>query len=210
MKNWKIFKIGDKKAETACETSKEIVEKLGSKLEAFFKLKLDGEKTQHIFDALTVLGTGKKDSRGEYFRCLSNRISKELVKKLVKKRVRKGEWLFDLHWYTEKGTDSNTFYQPERLHLVVECEWGLRRPNDTLTPKDPFGAVKWDFQKLLVSNADLRLMIFKERRRNKDENDNLDIYFREAIESYETLEPGSRFLFVAFGTQEFYYTEKDK
>lgn len=125
---------------------------------------------------------------------------------------KKAEWLYDLHWYQEIEP---TCYRMTRLPLVVESEWDWirdaeREKKTTIgegTP-DVFGEIKWDFQKLLVANADLRLMIFQERIEMS--SDELDDYFDETIDGYKHLEDGSKFLFIAFDKKGFNYTQKIK
>ena len=54
-----------------------------------------------------------------------------------------GEWLFDLVW--SQGMNDEIWALP----LVMECEWSLR-------PRD----IAWDFGKLLVAKADVKLFVF--------------------------------------------------
>ena len=73
--------------------------------------------------------------------------------------------------------------------------------------KQPYSAVKYDFQKLLVANAVLRLLIFRVSHLDNLHNvkDGLAIYFKKAIESYKCLQVGSKFLFVCYIGKEIYY-----
>ena len=123
------------------------------------------------------------------------------------KKVKSKEWLFDLHWYTEKDNDH---YFPLKLPLVVECEWKHKRygANDA---NDKYGEIKYDFQKLVVSNAELRLMIF-EIKNIVDLDSLLLPYFQNVINSYIHLEKNAKFLFIAFYKAEktFYYKELRK
>ncbi len=57
-----------------------------------------------------------------------------------------GEWLFDQVWMAK------TPGQLKRIGLVVECEWSLKQDD-----------ILYDFRKLLVARADVRLMIFQAR-----------------------------------------------
>ena len=92
---------------------------------------------------------------------------------------------------------------------MVECEWDWLRADDE--SGDEFSAIKWDFQKLLVANADLRVMIFKPRiRKGKSLNEKLDQYFTETISGYRNLPSGSKFLFIAFSNDGFWYSQKVK
>lgn len=115
------------------------------------------------------------------------------------------EFLYDVHWYTDK---KGSFYTPENVALVVESELGDRRKGDK--SKMPNPAIKFDFQKLLLSNAELRLMIFKTK--NLLHLEELDAYFEQAITAYTLLKKKSAFLFICFvhDTKELYYTEKYK
>lgn len=115
------------------------------------------------------------------------------------------EFLFDIHWYKD---EKNKYYMPKKISLVAESELGDRRKGDQSKLKNP--AVMFDFQKLLVANAELRLLIFKAK--NQIELDELEEYFEKAITTYKLLEKGSIFLFVCFmhDTKEFLYCEKYK
>ena len=68
------------------------------------------------------------------------------------------EWLYDIHWYNDKR---NTKYQPEHLYLVAECEFQSIRKEHKESEGKQYSGIKYDFQKLLVTNAYLRLLIFK-------------------------------------------------
>jgi len=52
-------------------------------------------------------------------------------------------WLYDLICYSTDNAGRLT-----NLHLVLECEWDLR-----------LGEIKWDFEKLLVSKASLKVLV---------------------------------------------------
>lgn len=88
------------------------------------------------------------------------------------------EWLFDLVWYKEEGTGHNA--RLIDVPLVAECEWNMA-----------FKHVRFDFEKLLTSNARLRLMICYS---HPNEIDGLKVYFKEAINKYPLLQQGARFL----------------
>lgn len=115
------------------------------------------------------------------------------------------EFLYDVHWYVDKRGE---FYTPENVSLVVESELGDRRKGDT--SKSPNPAVKFDFQKLLLANAELRLMVFKTK--NVQHLNQLDSYFDNAIEAYSLLKKNDIFLFICFthDSKEMYFTEKYK
>ncbi len=54
------------------------------------------------------------------------------------------EWLYDVTWLEYEGDDGPLV----DAHLVAECEWGNK------------GAIRDDFEKLLLARAGVRLMIF--------------------------------------------------
>jgi hypothetical protein len=205
MTNWLEYKGTGDKVELEDFNSIRIVEKLGSGFTRFFLAKTE-DRTIQIMDALSELG----QELG--FRSMANRISSHLQQS--KGGIFKNtEWLYDLHWYEEKLPSC---YQQTSMILAVECEWGYRRRGDK--NNDRYSAVKWDFQKLLITNADLRLMIFRKRIGNDDENAGqtnvaLDKYFTETIQGYRNLAPGSKFLFIAFcddAKNKFQYFQKVK
>lgn len=200
MTNWQTFVPGNKPEVKLDHISKLIVEKLGADLPVFFKESQSG-KTEHIMDALSQLG------REQGYKSMSSRISVKLAKEGW---FKKAEWLYDFHWYKE-----NQPYGMTNLPLVVECEWDWIRDEERKKKEklgggkpDIFGAIKWDFQKLLVANANLRVLIFQ--RRIKKNNDELDTYFDATIRGCKNLEKGSKFLFIRFGKNEFQYTPKTK
>jgi hypothetical protein len=108
--------------------------------------------------------------------------------------------------YPETVLSRNHEYVPTSLSLVAEFEWRPKREEDSIVPYSGF---KFDFQKLLVANADLKLMVFRTKA-NDESFSELDDYFEKAISSYTNLKPGSRFLFIAVvkGEDGFFYDEK--
>jgi hypothetical protein len=215
MLNWKTFGVDENQLDGE---SKLIVERLGSDLTGFFK-KTQRKQTTQIMDTLAMLG---KDGlqRGQGYKVMTNKISPYLRQgykgrkkspafpSRYRAQFKKVEWLYDLHWYEE---NEDTPYQQTSFPLVVECEWAYRRPGCKY--KDSYGAVKWDFQKLLVANSDLRLMIFKKRKRfpkGKECDDLLSSdYFKQTIDGYKNLCVNSKFLFIAFdaGAKVLHYAE---
>jgi hypothetical protein len=91
------------------------------------------------------------------------------------------EWLFDIVWYQEDN------YLKE-VCLIAESEWGLE-----------IGHIKYDFEKLLVGNAYIRLMIC-----NADGSlvENRFSYFQSAIKAFKQLNNGSRFLIAIYNNSE--------
>jgi hypothetical protein len=111
------------------------------------------------------------------------------------------EWMFDVHWYFEKGDDRSKPLKPSKTKpagdqfcptefpLAVECEWGGLRD------------IKYDFQKLLFCNGQLRFMIFRIKAEKVDRSiDRLHTYFIQSIESYGANEAGTMFIYAAFLT----------
>ena len=98
-----------------------------------------------------------------------------------------GEWLYDLCW-VKRNSDIT-----QRLPLVLECEW--ERSQDQIED---------DFEKLLWSKADLRVMIFdatfksrtegyaKQWAKNKIES------LRGRIQAFEGTEEGDAYLFFVW------------
>lgn len=62
------------------------------------------------------------------------------------------EWLFDLTWY--QGSNKGILSLP----LVLECEWSQH-----------YEDLRHDFEKLLVTNSDLKIMIFEATKEKADE-----------------------------------------
>ena len=213
MKNWQRFEAGQHNEINRVDSvSAKIVDALGTNLHIEFLKETHRERTKIIMDALSQLG------REQGFKSMSHgiTISKAERKRGYNKRGFKyGEWLFDLHWYEERKRRK---YQQTSLPLVVECEWNwIREAERTKEQKktkpntDKYGAIKWDFQKLLVANADLRVMIFQWRVKDgKKLNWRLDKYLTKTICGYRNLPPGSKFLFVALGNDGFWYSQKIK
>lgn len=77
------------------------------------------------------------------------------------------------------------------LPLVAEFELQNRRALDNGTCCQlPYSSVRFDFQKLLIANADVRLMVFEVSDFEVDVRDSekeLDVYFEKAIEGYGNL-----------------------
>lgn len=183
--------------------SKYIVEELGKCLNTFFSYdtKRRPQRTTLIKDTLTLLGDRKLKGK-ESYKVYSHGLSLDLRQSHGGK-YKNNEWLYDLHWYTEVEEP----FLPTGLPLVVECEWNPRKRG---VRKIPYSGIKYDFQKLLIANSELRLMIFIiEKEKDIVE---LDKYFDKAIDLYKHLELNSKFLFIAFDERinGFHYTEKIK
>ncbi|KAA6324026.1 hypothetical protein EZS27_026598 [termite gut metagenome] len=139
------------------------------------------------------------------YKVYANRLEEEDLKEVNHNFVNR-EWLFDLSFYTDRDKYKEP-YSIDRLLLTVECEWYSRRKEDK--KKDRFSGFKYDFQKLLVSNAELRLMIFIIKKPIDIGLFELETYFNNVITNYKHLENKAKFLFVAFSTSEksFYYKQ---
>ncbi len=98
------------------------------------------------------------------------------------------QWLLDLVWAKEwapAGEKKRAFLK--RIGLGMECEWN--RSDEELD---------WDFQKLLVVRADLRLFVFDQKQR--DDVDRIIERCKMQIEGFDQTQPGDRYLFVASWT----------
>lgn len=60
------------------------------------------------------------------------------------------EWLYDLIWYKNDSADHLS-----ELYLVLESEWDIAR-----------SAIKYDFEKLLIARATLKVMVFQAYNRD--------------------------------------------
>lgn len=203
---WKLCK-GISDVNIMDNMAQEVLEKLSQEvLESFYSLdspitKLR-ERTTKLFEVLTLLGDKLGYKVCSHF--LSKKFMNEYLNEDGKPKFVNREWLYDLVWYTE---DNVRGYSPTDFPLLVESEWGKKRPGDKTG--DMQSEIKYDFQKLLLSNTGLRLMIF--RIKEEGDLDDLTLYFHEAIDAYSPLEKGS-FLFVAFCDEKkaFYYWYKRK
>ncbi|RVU00282.1 hypothetical protein EOD41_12420 [Mucilaginibacter limnophilus] len=159
-----------------------IVYHLGDSMESYFKCLTRPERTRFIKKELIKLGHHLG------YKVYANGLNEQDLKEIGVEFVNR-EWLFDIHWYL----DADNPYTVRSLPLAVECEWNPRRTGDG---KTPFSGIKYDFQKLLVTNAECRLMIFTIK--NLRELQFLGNYFNEAIQGYMQLPKGSSFLFIAY------------
>ena len=98
------------------------------------------------------------------------------------------EWLYDIVWYVE-----DIEKRLIKIPLIVESEWGSN-----------YAEIKYDFEKLLIGNAERRLMICQAKSENIDD---LFTKFKEAINAFEEND-GDRFLIAIYDSSteaEFYY-----
>lgn len=182
--------------------AKNIIEAIGGIDQAFYNSKRR-EKTTMVMELLTRVGDTLECK--VYSHSLSEGFRQNSNNKFVNR-----EWLYDLVWYKD---DLDKFYIMKNTLLVVESEWAYKRPKDKID--DKYGAIKYDFQKLLLSNAKLKLMIFRVSGKTKQDIEQKLIelynYFNNAIDKYEQMESGE-FLFIAFCDKEksFYYWYRSK
>jgi hypothetical protein len=89
-----------------------------------------------------------------------------------------GEFLYDLIWIRRE--------QGQRpildLALVLECEWGI-------------GQEIFDFQKLLLARADLRVMVFQGSRQHQSQ---VIAQMRDEISEFRKTQTGDRYLFACW------------
>ncbi|WP_316752572.1 hypothetical protein [Pedobacter gandavensis] len=76
------------------------------------------------------------------------------------------EWLYDIVWYQEDSENRLI-----RTPLIVESEWSRN-----------YSGIKYDFEKLLIGNAEKRLMICQSE---PSQVENLFVKFKEAINAFE-------------------------
>ena len=153
-------------------------------------------RTEKLFDLLTELGDKQgykvySHSSSDEFRNAPGTGNDKFVNR---------EWLFDLCWYKE---DETFKYSLKSLDLAVESEWTNKRKEDK---EDPYGGIKYDFQKLLVVNMGLGLMVFKVTKEGREK---LSEYFEKVYDTYEGNK--TEILFIAFSTERkkddtFYYS----
>lgn len=204
MGNWILYKDGDN-INVSNELARQIIEKLAKEVSKSFyspdtPIIKRGERTTKLFEALTLMGNEKE------YKVYSHSLSKEFMDKYKNEKgdskFVNREWLYDLLWYRE---DNDGGYFPLDFPLIVESEWENRRREDK--KGDRYSGIKYDFQKLLLSNTGLRLMIFNISK--EEELNHLSEYFNNAITKYTPLKNGE-FLFVAFHDKEksFHYCYK--
>lgn len=97
------------------------------------------------------------------------------------------EWVFDLVWY-RNDKDNHLVSVP----VVLECEWQLS-----------FDAIKYDFEKLLVARAFLR--VFVQQGRTKAAVDEVQRKLITLVSKFDGSARGDRYLFAGydFKTTEF-------
>ena len=101
------------------------------------------------------------------------------------------EWLYDLVWYIEEGKDDNR--RLIDIPLVVESEWNMRPDY-----------IRYDFEKLLAANAELKLMICYVHEDNREK---MLTYFIDSVAKYLRGREGDTFLIAIldYDTETFSY-----
>ncbi|MBP6310693.1 MAG: hypothetical protein KA408_00370 [Flavobacteriales bacterium] len=92
-----------------------------------------------------------------------------------------GEWLYDLVWYTDVIYNAPLTTRTLSVPLVVECEWD-----------NSISAIAMDFDKLLVANADLRVLVCSAY--NNFPAQHIIDYCEAAVRGYEQGRKGDCFL----------------
>lgn len=92
-----------------------------------------------------------------------------------------GEWLYDLVWYTSKVDQDTGMERTTSVPLVMECEWDAS-----------LASIALDFDKLLVANADLRVLVCGEYSGFPREA--VFSYCQRAVEGFARTRPGDTFL----------------
>ena len=95
-----------------------------------------------------------------------------------------GEWLWDLCWLRYEGAAPHETLAD--IPIAVECEWGTNFDRSILP----------DFQKLIVSRARLRVMIFQGEKFGGE----LGAVFQKLIDAVRAFSgtPDDRYLFACF------------
>lgn len=160
----------------------EIVEKFsGSNL---LKCGSRKEQTQEVKSILATLGSEKG------YKVYCHGLQEEIANKLCCVNV---EWMNDVIWYK----DSTQNYMMDSLVLAAESEWdGMRKPvGNQQKDEDKYGSVKYDFQKLIVMKAQIKVMVFK-MRNHDDLGELIRDYFQKAIDGFDAVDD-AKYLIVA-------------
>lgn len=169
----------------------DVLEKLCCENNDVFEKESKIDKTKFIKRVLVDLGHDKG------FKVYANGFCPEDIGEISKHKCFKNgnkfvnkEWLYDLHWFSDIKNEN---FMPENFILACECEWAKgSKPSLNQSLED----IGYDFQKLLFSNSNERLMITRVSKTqflNKLSN-----YFYKAIQNFENLIIGSKFMIVIF------------
>jgi len=94
-----------------------------------------------------------------------------------------GEWLYDVTWLRYDGELLKSSI------LAAECEWGT------------LGAVKDDFEKLLLARTTVRVMVF-EGMRHKDGTEAIANEICDWVGAYEGSQKGDAYLLIGYEADE--------
>ncbi|MDD6356863.1 MAG: hypothetical protein PUG15_02040 [Bacteroidales bacterium] len=182
--------------------------------------KKNGERTKNIKVALMKLGHKKKCRVNT--NCINDRIE-EIQQYSIENKLQMGqsgvksvEWLYDMFWYRDYKdcykTNTHTHYVIKEQVLAVESEWlGKRRGKSVNDGDDIYGAVKYDFLKLITSNSTYKLMILKEHFQDRKDNKLQDLYeyFDFQVQQNDNFKKGDSVLCVVYKKDfdDFYYEE---
>ncbi|MBR1699699.1 MAG: hypothetical protein IJ714_07945 [Bacteroidales bacterium] len=110
------------------------------------------------------------------------------------------EWLYDLICYRFE----KEHYALSDTVLVMESEWKkiryYKKGNDG---NDQYGEVKFDFQKLLVSNADIKMLVYQHHKGEVGTDEDLERYFRRRIDNYRQGSTTDLFVFVRYSGESY-------
>lgn len=164
-----------------------VLECLHKSSKDFFALKNRREKTQLIKRTLATLG-----HHLDYKVYANGLIDDDMAAAPFKNR----EWLFDLQWYTEPKDvyEKNKGYRTLSFPMVMECEWDGRRRGEK--ERNEYSAMKYDFQKVIATNAKLQIMIFKLIK--KTDCDSIDSYVDDLLLNYEDRTKTAIVLLIGF------------
>ena len=128
------------------------------------------------------------------YKVYGNGICKPIAKK---EKFKNREWLYDLMWYKDGKED----YIIKEFNVAFEIEWGNTRYKEEKNNHHiRFGEAKYDFQKLIVSNAELCVFIFQINKTmciNKDFEEIIE-FIRTQFFEYNRLIDNTPFLLVGY------------
>lgn len=101
-----------------------------------------------------------------------------------------GEWLYDMVWYKEQLKEGINYLT--EVPFVAEFEWNLH-----------FNQIKYDFEKLLLANAELRLFVCYV---HPDLMQHRIDYFVNAIRNYKHGNNKDKFLIAILDSSEHKFT----
>ena len=94
------------------------------------------------------------------------------------------EWLYDLVWYREDAEKHLS-----GVYLVLECEW-----------QTDYNAMKYDFEKLLLAKAPVKIMVFQHWNAKKAE---IFGRLKESIVRFASAMPDETYVLMGFNNDAF-------